>query len=128
VAVTVDAHSSSGAGAAAEGEEEIVFASSHVHKLNYKPPAKFGSRPAPSGKAGSRKSLPHSSSGSGGGVGKLMDARTGKVNADGVKRQARQEARGGAQYVGDSEEEEEDGEESGSTGDDDSDASTESQI
>jgi hypothetical protein len=111
---------------AAEGEEEVMFASSHVHKLNYKAPTKFGSRPAPPGKAGSRKSLPHHSSSGAGGVGKLMDARTGKVNADGVKRQALQEARGGAQYAADSEEED-DEEESGSSGEEDSDGSTESQ-
>jgi hypothetical protein len=56
-----------------------------------------------------------------------MDARTGKVNADGVKKQALQEARGGAQYAADTEDEDGEEEEGGSSEDEDSDGATESQ-
>jgi hypothetical protein len=77
-------------------EDEIVFGSSHVHKLQYKPQS------ARLGAPGKPKAV---KAHSGGGVGKLLNTKTGRVNAEQIKKQAVAALREAHPGVGDSSEE-----------------------
>jgi hypothetical protein len=77
-------------------EDEIVFGSSHVHKLQYKPQSVRLGAP---GKPKAVKAH------SGGGVGKLLNTKTGRVIAEQIKKQAVAALREAHPGVGDSSEE-----------------------